>query len=87
MAGRYRHLCSIPNIDTYKYYNKGHEATKCKFLVLQHMLELMHSSDTSLFVNYVPKISDSDLYEKGFQTLQSDFIGTSTKLTNFAAVG
>jgi len=79
MAGDYRQLCNIPNLDTYVYYSKGHEVTKCKYLVLQHMLELVQTSDTSLFVTNVPRISDSDLFEKGLQTLQSNFIGADGK--------
>jgi hypothetical protein len=74
IKGDYRYLAKLPSLDTYKYYSKGHKATKCKFLVLKKMLELVITDDTHLFLRPIDRISDEDLYEKAFSDIKSNFM-------------
>jgi hypothetical protein len=67
VKGNYRHMANVPCIDTYRYYNKGHYATKCKYDVLKALLELAGGNcniplyEHKIYTNY-------DLFSMGFPT-------------------
>jgi len=70
--GNYRQLVNIPTIDTYRYYNKGHKATKCKFDVLKSLFKLLRG-DTSIALNKQIIYKDEELFNMGFDHLQKSF--------------
>jgi hypothetical protein len=61
MIGNYREMANIPNIDTYRYYNKGHYATKCKYDVLRALLALANG-DSNIPLHKPTKLSNFALY-------------------------
>jgi hypothetical protein len=69
VKGNYRHMANVPCIDTYRYYNKGHYATKCKYDVLKALLELANGNcNITLYDHKV--YSNYDLFSMGFPTNQ-----------------
>jgi len=72
IRGDYRYMANLPSLDTYKYYSRGHKATKCKFLVLKQMLELVITTDTHKFLRPLARISDFDLYDILFENLNKN---------------
>jgi hypothetical protein len=57
LQGNYREMAHVPNIDDYRYMNKGHYATKSKYLVLKYSLALA-SGDTSIPLYQPTRISN-----------------------------
>jgi hypothetical protein len=45
MKGEYIHLVNIPNVDTYRFYNRGHRVTKCNFDIFKRLLELSNGNE------------------------------------------
>ena len=66
-------MVNIPNVDTYRYYNKGHKATKCKFDVLHTLIKLSRG-DNNIPLHKPVKLSNFELFELGFQVMQDEFI-------------
>jgi hypothetical protein len=62
MKGDYQYLASIPSIDTYKYYNKGHKVTKCKFDVFSTLVKLING-DCNIPLHYREVYTNQDLYD------------------------
>jgi hypothetical protein len=61
IKGDYREMANVPNIDTYRYYNKGHYATKCKYDVLRALLALANG-DSNIPLHKPTKLSNFALY-------------------------
>jgi hypothetical protein len=74
MIGNYREMANIPNIDTYRYYNKGHYATKCKFDVLHAQLALANG-DCNIPLHKTTKLDNFTLFDLGFQVAQDELLG------------
>lgn len=66
MKGDYREMANVPNIDTYRYYNKGHKATRCKYDVLHALLELS-SGNCNIPLHKPTKLSNFELFDLCFQ--------------------
>jgi hypothetical protein len=66
MEGNYRKMANVPNIDTYRYYNKGHYATKCRYDVLKAQLALANG-DCNIPLHKPTKLSNFELFGLGFQ--------------------
>lgn len=75
MKGEYRYMANVPNIDTYRYYNKGHYATKCKFDVLRAFLRLV-SGDCNIPLHNPAKLSNFELFELGFRVAQDELLSS-----------
>jgi len=73
MRGEYRYLARMPSIDTYEYNTIAHKVTKCKYEVLKKTINLLRSDNANHFLNPTFKITDEDLYEIGFGSLQKAF--------------
>lgn len=73
MAGEYRHMANVPMLDTYRYYNKGHYATKCKYDVLKATLALANG-DNNIPLHKPNKMSNFELFELGFRVAQDELI-------------
>jgi len=73
MRGDYRKMANVPNIDTYRYYNKGHYATKCKYDVLQAQLALANG-DCNIPLHKPVKLNNFELFELGFQVAQDELL-------------
>jgi len=65
MKGEYQHLVNIPSVDTYRYYNKGHKVTKCKYEVFKAMCALARG-DTKIRLTKLNKLRDCDLFSMAF---------------------
>jgi hypothetical protein len=74
MKGNYREMANVPNIDTYRYYNKGHYATKCKYDVL-HALLALASGNCNIPLHKPTQLSNFELFELGFQVAQDELLG------------
>jgi len=74
MKGDYRKMASVPNIDTYRYYNKGHYATKCKYDVLRAQLALANG-DCNIPLHMPTKLDNFTLFDLGFQVAQDELLG------------
>jgi hypothetical protein len=61
MEGEFLHLNNLPDVNTYKYCNKGHKDTKCKFDVAKLVLQIANGNCN---IPLMPraKVSDEDLY-------------------------
>jgi len=70
MRGEYRYLARLPSIDTYNYNTVSHKVTACKYEVLKKAILLLKSDNANLFLNPVLKLSDDELYDIGFGSLQ-----------------
>jgi hypothetical protein len=73
MSGEYREMANLPFLDTYRYYNKGHKATKCKFDVLNTLLKLS-AGDCNIPLYKPNKLEDYDLYDLVFIPMQEALI-------------
>jgi len=73
MKGDYRKMANVPNIDTYRYYNKGHYVTKCKYDVL-HALLALANGDMNIPLHNPTKLSNFDLFELGFKVAQDELL-------------
>jgi len=73
MKGDYREMANVPNIDTYRYYNKGHYVTKCKYDVL-HALLALAGGNMNIPLHNPSKLSNFDLFELGFQVAQDELL-------------
>jgi hypothetical protein len=73
MNGEYREMANVPNIDTYRYYNKGHYATKCKYDVLRSLLELTRGN-CNIPLHKPTKLSNFELFDLGFRVAQDELI-------------
>lgn len=62
MEGDYIHLVNIPSVDTYRYKNRGHKHTKCKFDVFVRLLRLV-GGDANIPLHPRVKYSNQDLYD------------------------
>jgi hypothetical protein len=65
LEGNYREMASVPSFDRYKYYNKGHFVTKCKFDVLNAQLALANG-DCNIPLHKPWKPTNYDLVDIGF---------------------
>jgi hypothetical protein len=65
MEGKYREMANVPNIDTYRYYNKGHYATKCKYDVL-HALLALANGNCNIPLHKPTKLDNFELFALGF---------------------
>jgi len=70
MRGEYRYLARLPSIDTYNYNTVSHKVTACKYEVLKKAILLLKSDNANIFLNPVLKLSDDELYDIGFGSLQ-----------------
>jgi hypothetical protein len=68
MKGNYREMAKVPNVDTYRYKNKGHKVTKSKYEVLKAVLALA-KNDHNIPLHYPTRISNYDLFIKGFPSI------------------
>lgn len=66
MRGEYRHMVNVPNVDTYRYYNKGHYATKCKYDVLKATLA-MANGDCNIPLHHPAKVSNFELFTRSYE--------------------
>jgi hypothetical protein len=73
MNGDYREMANVPNIDTYRYYNKGHYATKCKYDVLHALLELSRGN-CNIKLYKPTKLSNFELFDLGFRVAQDELL-------------
>jgi len=62
------HLCNIPSVDTYKFYNKGHKATKCRFDVTRLVLKIMNG-DCNIPLTFRTKFSNQELYDLALESI------------------
>jgi hypothetical protein len=62
MKGEYQHLTLLPSVDTYRYYNKGHKVTRCKFDVATTVLKISNGN-CNLPLTFRAKNTDESLYE------------------------
>jgi len=62
------HLCNIPSVDTYKFYNKGHKATKCRFDVAKLVLKLMNG-DCNIPLTFRTKYTNQELYDLALESI------------------
>jgi len=62
MEGKYIHLVNIPSVDTYRFKNRGHKVTKCKFDVFVRLLRLV-GGDSNITLHPRVKYSNQDLYD------------------------
>jgi len=69
MRGEYRELATVPTLDTYRFYNKGHFATKCKFEVLQSMLALANGN-CNIPLHKPTMLSNIELFELGYSAIR-----------------
>jgi len=74
MEGNYREMALIPNLDTYRFYNKGHYATKCKYDVIKAQLALANG-DCNIPLHKPLKLDNYELYDLGFLRLQKEILG------------
>jgi len=65
MSGNYREMAVIPTVDVYRYYNKGHYATKCKYDVLNTTMKLS-SGNMNITASKPTKLSNFELFSLGF---------------------
>jgi len=70
MKGEYREMANVPNIDTYRYYNKGHYATKCKYDVLKALLAIANG-DNKISLHKPTRLSNLKLFSLAFSTKES----------------
>lgn len=64
MKGEYREMANVPTLNTYRFYNKGHFATKCKYDVLKAVLELSNYNCNISLHNHT-KLTNYELYAWG----------------------
>lgn len=69
--GDYREMVNIPSLDVYRYYNKGHKVTKCKYDVLKTLLRLA-SGDNNIPLYKPTKLSNFELYDLVFKAAQEE---------------
>jgi hypothetical protein len=62
MEGEYTHMVNIPSVDTYKYYNKGHRVTKCKFDVARLCLQIANGNCNIPLTNRT-RYTNTELYD------------------------
>lgn len=62
IEGEYVHLLNIPSVDTYRYKNRGHKETKCRFDVYVSLLKLV-GGDTHIALNPRVKYRNDELYD------------------------
>jgi hypothetical protein len=65
MDGNYRLMANVPNVDKYRYKNKGHKVTKSKYEVLKLLLALA-SGNCNIPLHKPSKLSNFDLFVKGY---------------------
>jgi hypothetical protein len=68
MEGEYQHLCNIPSVDTYKYYNRGHKITKCNFDVAKLSLRIANG-DCNIPLTFRKMYKDEDLYNIALESI------------------
>jgi hypothetical protein len=68
MEGEYQHLCNIPSVDTYKYYNRGHKITKCNFDVAKLALRIA-SGDCNIPLTFRKIYTNQDLYDIALESI------------------
>jgi len=73
MKGDYREMANVPNIDTYRYYNKGHYATKCKYDVLHALLELSRGN-CNIPLHMPTQLDNYELFDLGFRVAQDELL-------------
>jgi len=60
MKGEYQHLLNLPSVNTYRFYNKGHKVTKCKFEVFKALCAIAQG-DTKIRLTSLNKLSNQDI--------------------------
>lgn len=68
MEGNYQHLCNLPSVDVYKYYNRGHKNTKCKFDIATTVIKISNG-DCNIPLTFRKKYSDLDLYNLALESI------------------
>jgi hypothetical protein len=68
MEGKYDYLVNIPSIDTYKYYNRGHRITKCKFDVAKLVISL-GNGDCNIPLTPRTVYTNQDLYDIALESI------------------
>lgn len=62
MEGEYVHLVNIPNVDTYRFYNRGHRVTKCNFDVFSRLLAISNGNQ-NIPLQPRTKLTNDELYD------------------------
>jgi hypothetical protein len=62
MEGDYIHLVNIPSVDIYRFKNRGHKLTKCKFDVFSRLLQLVGGNE-NIPLHPRVKYSNQELYD------------------------
>jgi hypothetical protein len=68
MEGEYLSLNNLPDVNTYKYCNKGHKDTKCKFDVAKLVLQIANGNCNIPLMLRV-KRTDEDLYNMALASI------------------
>lgn len=68
MEGEYQHLVNIPSVDTYKYYNRGHRITKCKFDVAKLCIAIANG-DCNIPLTFRKMFTNQDLYDIALESI------------------
>lgn len=68
MEGDYQHLCNIPSVDTYKYYNRGHKLTKCNFDVAKLVLRIANGN-CNIPLTFRKKYTNENLYDIALESI------------------
>jgi len=68
MEGKYEHLLNIPSVDTYKFYNRGHRVTKCRFDMYKLVLALA-SGDCNVPLTFRKIHTNQDLYDIALESI------------------
>jgi hypothetical protein len=73
MRGEYLELASLPSLDTYRYANRGHRATKCKFEVLKNLLAIANGNCNIPLYPAMERLSDLDLYDLALERTRQTY--------------
>jgi len=76
MNGKYRELATVPRLDTYRSYNKGHFATKCKYDVLKNLLALANGN-CNIPLHKPAMLDNIELFELGYSAIREIESGES----------
>jgi hypothetical protein len=68
MEGEYLSLNNLPDVNTYKYCNKGHKDTKCKFDVAKLVLQIANGN-CNIPLTVRVKRTDEDLYNMALTSI------------------
>jgi len=68
--GNYRELVDVPNLDTYRYYNRNRHISKCRFDVLRNLLDLVNGNCNITLVPH-KKLSNMELFQLAYKTVEA----------------